>query len=301
MTYFVLISWLLLHSGFFLSCSSSPEKTSPATKSPFNSTHAVENTTYCPCDKKPQVPKVEHPLVAELENASLFYQLHRRATHSREAFEATLYITSFAILVAVAVFLSKMWRDKANFTVQQKQPIKYTQNDRSQEMLVKDMLKQRARSFVQLFRKGKERRRHEKIQQRLYRPQQRGHGSSLEMETFLTRGDQVDSAEHQRILNSSSSEEDNLFILSDDTTSDDDEGSVFAFDKRTGEWQTQRLAVPAGYLEPSSNQRQFFNPCRRRERTPPPRTEQAREPLMANELMDDDSDAESDTPLIAVG
>ena len=62
-----------------------------------------------------------HPFLTELHNASFFNQIHKRTTHSREAFVALLCIGGLTSLVIVSVFLSKMWREKSTFAVQQKQ------------------------------------------------------------------------------------------------------------------------------------------------------------------------------------
>jgi hypothetical protein len=93
-------------------------------------------TTCPPCQETPNTTTV-HPLVAELNNTSIFYQVRRRTTHSREAFEAFLYIGGLSGLVVVSVYCSKMWRDKSNFSVQQKQRIKFTQQEPTDEILVK--------------------------------------------------------------------------------------------------------------------------------------------------------------------
>ena len=78
-----------------------------------------------------------HPFLTELHNASFFNQIHKRTTHSREAFVALLCIGGLTSLVIVSVFLSKMWREKSTFAVQQKQPIQYTQHGPKDEILVR--------------------------------------------------------------------------------------------------------------------------------------------------------------------
>ena len=78
-----------------------------------------------------------HPFLTELHNASFFNQIHKRTTHSREAFVALLCIGGLTSLVIVSVFLSKMWREKSTFSVQQKQHIQYTQHGPKDEILVR--------------------------------------------------------------------------------------------------------------------------------------------------------------------
>ena len=78
-----------------------------------------------------------HPLVIELNNTSIFYQIHRRATHSKEAFEAFLYIAGLSGIVIISVLWSKMWREKTYLAVNNQQPIQYTQNGPEDEILVK--------------------------------------------------------------------------------------------------------------------------------------------------------------------
>ena len=81
--------------------------------------------------------KEDHPVFTELKNASFFYQLHRRTTHSRDAFEAFLCITGLTCLVVISVLISKMWKEKESFEVQQKQQVRYSQQGPNDEILVK--------------------------------------------------------------------------------------------------------------------------------------------------------------------
>ena len=78
-----------------------------------------------------------HPLVIELNNTSLIYQLRRRVTHSKEAFEALLYIGGLTSIVIISVLCTKMWRDKSYLAVNHQQRIEYTQNGPQDEILVK--------------------------------------------------------------------------------------------------------------------------------------------------------------------
>ena len=78
-----------------------------------------------------------HPLVIELNNTSIIYQIHRRLTHSKEAFEALLYIGGLTSIVIISVLCTKMWRDKSYLAVNHQQRIEYTQNGPQDEILVK--------------------------------------------------------------------------------------------------------------------------------------------------------------------
>ena len=78
-----------------------------------------------------------HPLVIELNNTSLIYQLRRRVTHSKEAFEALLYIGGLTSIVIISVLCTKMWRDKSYLAVNHQQRIEYMQNGPQDEILVK--------------------------------------------------------------------------------------------------------------------------------------------------------------------
>ena len=79
----------------------------------------------------------QHPFLTELHNASFFNQIHRRTTHSREAFVALLCIGGLTSLVVVSVLISKMWREKSSFAIQQNQRIQYTQNGPKDEIIVR--------------------------------------------------------------------------------------------------------------------------------------------------------------------
>ena len=94
----------------------------------------------CSCPELPPVENfTEHPLVTELRNASIFYQIHRRATHSKEAFEAFICIGGLTSLVIISVICSKMWRDRDSFAVQQRSRVEYTQHGPKDEILVRGM------------------------------------------------------------------------------------------------------------------------------------------------------------------
>ena len=167
-------------------------------------------TAECPCFLPPALLEnvTEHPLEIELKNSSLLYQLRRRATHSRDAFEASLYIFGLTGLVVISVLMSKMWRTKSHLEAKRK--IYYPQGPKDQ-ILVKDMLKKRAKSFMQYFKKTKKRRKSDNDDNVDY-------STYLRMDTFFDS--EVDS-NHVRFLESSE---------------DDEDTSVLVWDKRKGDW-----------------------------------------------------------------
>ena len=167
-------------------------------------------TAECPCFLPPALLEnvTEHPLEVELKNSSLLYQLRRRATHSRDAVEASIYIFGLTGLVVISVLMSKMWRTKSHLEAKRK--IYYPQGPKDQ-ILVKDMLKKRAKSFMQYFKKTKKRRKSDNDDNVDY-------STYLRMDTFFDS--EVDS-NHVRFLESSE---------------DDEDTSVLVWDKRKGDW-----------------------------------------------------------------
>ena len=235
---------------------------------PFNSSDAV---AMCPCanstsgndTKLDSMSANAIKMQEDLRNKpSVIHKIHHRLTHSRNAQGAALAVFGLMALILVAVYLSKMWRDKSSLAYMGKQPINYEQNTKKVEILVKgtrasfssrpvklnsnsasipDMLKQRARSLTRIFSR---RRRGD------YAPRQRNSAeskNSLKMETFVrhsgdgaaTTGDAVDRISpsldendaryHRRFLESSS------------------EGSEEGEDEDIGEWARREAWLPDGY------------------------------------------------------
>ena len=60
-----------------------------------------------------------------------------RLTHREEASRAAIILTAIAILLFVAMLLTKMWKDKEHYPLTMKQVVSYPQDDRKSEMLVK--------------------------------------------------------------------------------------------------------------------------------------------------------------------
>ena len=60
-----------------------------------------------------------------------------RATHSRDAFEASVAVGALVIMILFGVYFTKMWEDKSFQAIQQKQPVKYEHHNPNTDMLVK--------------------------------------------------------------------------------------------------------------------------------------------------------------------
>ena len=71
------------------------------------------------------------------DKPSVIHKIHHRLTHSRDAQGAALAVFGLMALILVAVYLSKMWRDKSSLAYMGKQPINYEQNTKKVEILVK--------------------------------------------------------------------------------------------------------------------------------------------------------------------
>ena len=64
-------------------------------------------------------------------------RVHHRATHSRDAFSASLVLAFLLSSLLLGVWATKMWTDKAHLAIQQKQPVQYQSHSKSSEMKVK--------------------------------------------------------------------------------------------------------------------------------------------------------------------
>ena len=65
-----------------------------------------------------------------------------RLTHREEASRAAIILTAIAILLFIAMLLTKMWKDKEHYPLTMKQVVSYPQDDRKSEMLVKGEVNQ---------------------------------------------------------------------------------------------------------------------------------------------------------------
>ena len=71
------------------------------------------------------------------DKPTVIHKIHHRLTHSRDAQGAALSVFGLMALILVAVYLSKMWRDKSSLAYMGKQAINYEQNTKKVEILVK--------------------------------------------------------------------------------------------------------------------------------------------------------------------
>ena len=65
-----------------------------------------------------------------------------RLSHREEASRAALILTALAILLFVAILLTKMWREKEHYPLTMKQVVSYPQDDEKSEILVKGEYRQ---------------------------------------------------------------------------------------------------------------------------------------------------------------
>ncbi len=172
--------------------------------------------------------------------------MHHRATHSKEAMSASLNMAFLLSLAVIGILATKMWTDKTHRAIQQRQPVQFDSHSVASEILVKDMIRKRARTLVNTFHK---------LKTRSKSAPPHNNRQELRMESFIREGaplgkssetdiDQLDSGRlfHQRLLLSSSesSSSDGLSLLE---TSDDEEGnSVYSLNTRTGEWGGSKKA-----------------------------------------------------------
>jgi hypothetical protein len=164
-----------------------------------------------------------------------------------------------------------------------------------------DMLRQRARGFVQFFQRGRDSRRK---QQRHWGQIGGGRDNPdsntstyLRMETFLVHGN---ASTNKDILESSSSDSD-LYVKECNSETSDEASTTYALNKRTGEWESHVYPVQTS-SEPSTSKynRWLSIPWRAmfdRNRTATDHTQQRR-PLLR---VSDTSDTDSDAPVVAIG
>ncbi len=201
----------------------------------------------CPCDEDPanadSLAENALSMAQSLKNkTSLLWRIHHRATHSRDAFVASILLCGLLSAVVLAVGASNMWKDKTFLPIQQKQPVHYEHYGRKTDVLVKDLLKFRAKSLLSYNKK-----KFDPNSRRVRRKYKR----SLKMENYLRRlesddddlddvdGDEQVVFDHERLLRSSSSESEAVESSDLDFESDDLEneiGSVYSLNRQTGEW-----------------------------------------------------------------
>ena len=98
----------------------------------------------CPCNQTNQTLTMKHKHAQEMKESlynktSWLQRVKHRATHSRDAFIASMTLSILLCVMVIGVYMSKMWRDKTFQAVQQKQPIRFEQYDPKSEVLVKGM------------------------------------------------------------------------------------------------------------------------------------------------------------------
>ena len=111
---------------------------------PFNS--SSDAVAMCPCPNSTSGNETKQDSMSanaiKMQEAlrhkpSVIHKIHHRLTHSRDAQGAALAVFGLMALILVAVYLSKMWRDKSSLAYMGKQPINYEQNTKKVEILVK--------------------------------------------------------------------------------------------------------------------------------------------------------------------
>jgi len=183
-------------------------------------TEASNKTTVdCPCANESEtLPPSVLEMKEQIKNkTSLLSKIRHRATHSRDALWASIVMTGMIVMLVIAVLHSKMWQDTTFVSNQDSQPVKYEQYNSQSEIPVKEMLRGRARSLLELFKKNSQKSRN---------------GNALSMETFMTASEDTVDSSHQFLLESSS--EDDMW---NDSGSDSEEDIVFKMNKRTGDWE----------------------------------------------------------------
>jgi len=147
---------------------------------------------------------------------TILSKIRHRATHSNEAVWASFTLSGLMILLVVGVLHSKMWNDRTYLSYPESQPVRYEQFSTKSEIKVKEVIRSRGRSLSTMFRE----------------PTRKLPSNTLQMEAFIVKhGDSVDSS-HQALLEESSDE----FIC--DSESDSGEDTIFAINRRTGQWDS---------------------------------------------------------------
>ena len=117
----------------------------PAWPPPFNSSSSdADAVAMCPCPNSTSGNETKLDSMSanaiKMQEAlrhkpSVIHKIHHRLTHSRDAQGAALAVFGLMALILVAVYLSKMWRDKSSLAYMGKQPINYEQNTKKVEIL----------------------------------------------------------------------------------------------------------------------------------------------------------------------
>jgi len=157
---------------------------------------------------------------------NLFSKVHHRVTHSDEALWASICLSFLLVLLVVGAVSSRMWEDRPAICYMDSQPIKYEQFNKKSEILIKTMLKSKARGLLKISKVSKQ------------NCGNAGVGSEdLKMTDFLQPQDEVDS-KYQSLLYSSSGSSSHDDISSSYSSDEDGIGYTLRINKNTGEWET---------------------------------------------------------------
>jgi len=173
--------------------------------------------------------RLEHAklMKAEIRNrTTLLQKIRHRTTHSVDAVWASLSLTCIVVLLTLGVLQSKMWAHRPHVSTMDSQPVRFIQYNSQAEIRVKELLRSRGRSLLDLFSRRR------RIQAGRVRAST-GSRCSLRMESFLGVTDTVDSSHRALILSSSSEEEDWDWPCDQDK----DQEVVFQINRDTGEWE----------------------------------------------------------------
>eukprot|EP00088_Acartia_fossae_P065584 TRINITY_DN808_c0_g1_i1.p1 TRINITY_DN808_c0_g1~~TRINITY_DN808_c0_g1_i1.p1 ORF type:complete len:274 (-),score=37.99 TRINITY_DN808_c0_g1_i1:1207-2028(-) len=186
----------------------------------------VDNTV-CNCDGNNSTLHLlqkANIMQEEIKNkTNVFSKFHHRATHSEEALWASLSLALILALLVIGTIKSKMWLDRPYVCYMDSQPVRYERFSRKSEILIKTLLKSKARSLVKFSRSRNV---------AATKPQAENNQKSLDMSKFLQPRDEIDSS-CQHFLHSSSESSDDMSSAS----SGEDEGNTFWMNKYTGEWE----------------------------------------------------------------
>ena len=103
-----------------------------------------ETVKMCPCNETDKaidnssMAKNAKDMQDSIRNKTTWMErVHHRATHSHDAFVASVVLTGLIVSILAGVYFSKMWRDKAHLAIQQKQPVHFEHYSKKTEMRVK--------------------------------------------------------------------------------------------------------------------------------------------------------------------
>uniref|UniRef100_A0A0K2UY35 Uncharacterized protein n=1 Tax=Lepeophtheirus salmonis TaxID=72036 RepID=A0A0K2UY35_LEPSM len=168
----------------------------------------------CPCNPEDLSSKSELEINAEkmrqvMKNKTdLLSKIHHRATHSSDAYWASFILCTMGMSLIISVLSSKMWKESEYFiTYTHCQPTVYPQYHEKSEILVKDLLKSKAKTAIK-FGRGED----------------TVDSSSSTYQRLLTK---YSSSSDEKIESSSSDEDFSL---------DEEDGYVYYYDSKSEQW-----------------------------------------------------------------